>query len=101
MEIIDLSNKIERVSQLYAKKFGIKRQKSWFVLKLQEEMGELIQSYLMMTGQARKKDKLAQELRQDFEHEVVDVLSHTLLLARHFKIDLKKVMDEKWLKWNK
>ena len=101
MDIKILTEKVERISQIYAKKFNITRGKSWFVLKLQEEMGELIQSYLMMSGQARKKDKESKELKADFENEVADVLSHTLLLAKHFNIDIEKVIKDKWLKWDK
>ncbi len=100
MEIQALTEKIEKISQQYARKFNIKRDLPWFVLKLQEEMGELIQSYLMMSGQARTKEKSASEIKANFEHEIVDVLCHTLLLARHTGIDLEKNLHEKWLKYD-
>ena len=99
MEIHELTEKIEKISQIYARKFNIKRDLPWFVLKLQEEMGELIQSYLMLSGQARTKDKAYHEIRENFEHEIVDVLCHTLLLARHAGMDLEKNIQEKWLKY--
>ena len=35
MDIKILTEKVERISQIYAKKFNITRGKSWFVLKLQ------------------------------------------------------------------
>ena len=56
MEIQELIRKIEAVSTKYAKQYKIKRSPSWYVLKLQEEMGELTQSYLMMKGKARSKN---------------------------------------------
>jgi hypothetical protein len=49
MVIKTLTEKVERVSLIYVNKFGITRDKSWFVLKLQEEMRELIQSYLKLS----------------------------------------------------
>ncbi len=101
MDIKTITNEVEKISVLYTNKFGIKRDSDWFILKLQEELGELIQSYLMMIGQARKKDKSDKELAQDFRKEVADVFSHVLLLAKHHKIDLEKEVEEKWLVWNK
>jgi len=100
MDIHDLTEKIEKISQGYSKKFEFERDSDWFVLKLQEELGELIQSYLMVTGKARQKGKSKEEIRDEFEHEVADVLAHTLLLAKHFNVDLDKVFESKWLKWN-
>jgi NTP pyrophosphatase (non-canonical NTP hydrolase) len=64
--------------------------------KLQEELGELTQSYLMMIGQARKKEKSEDEIAKEFRKEVADVFSHVLLLAAHHKIDLEKEVEEKW-----
>ncbi len=101
MDIKTLTGEVERISLLYTNKFGIKRDSDWFILKLQEELGELIQCYLMMIGQARKKDKTEEELMQDFRKEVADVLAHVLLLAKHHKIDLEKEVEDKWLIWNK
>ena len=57
MDIKSLTKQIEKVSKLYASKFDIDRDKDWYIIKLQEELGELIQSYLMMIGQARTKEK--------------------------------------------
>ncbi len=54
MDISFLIEEVEKVSQGYADRLGITRDPDWFVLKLQEELGELVQSYLMMSGRARK-----------------------------------------------
>jgi len=101
MDIKSLTKQIEKVSKLYASKFDIDRDKDWYIIKLQEELGELIQSYLMMIGQARTKGKTKKEITTEFEKEVADVLCHVLLLSNFYKIDLEKVIEEKWLKWNK
>jgi len=55
MNIKQFIDKTEQVSSIYAKNHGINRDKDWFIFKLQEELGELTQKYLMMTGRARKK----------------------------------------------
>ncbi|PIU36786.1 pyrophosphatase [Candidatus Roizmanbacteria bacterium CG_4_8_14_3_um_filter_34_9] len=99
MNIKDLTDEVEEVSKIYSKKFDIDRDGNWFVLKLQEEMGELIQSYLMMIKQGRHKGKSPEEIKDDFHKEVADVFSHILLLAKFYQIDLEKEVEEKWLKW--
>lgn len=99
VDIEQITTEVEAVSSDYAKKFNIKRDNSWFVLKLQEELGELIQIYLMMSGKARTKGKTGIEIKSDFEKEIADVFCHVLLLAKHYKIDLNKAVEEKWLVW--
>ena len=101
MDIKTLTNEVEKTSLIYSKKFSIQRDSDWFILKLQEELGELIQSYLMMIGQARKKEKTQDELIQNFRKEVADVFAHVLLLAKHHKINLEKEVEDKWFIWNK
>lgn len=100
-ELQNLTSEVEKVSQLYTGKFNIERDGNWFVLKLQEELGELIQAYLMMTGKARTKDQTPEEINNNFKDEVADVFSHVLLLANFYNIDLEKAVEEKWLKWSK
>ncbi len=100
-DIGTITDEVEKISQAYAAKFGIERDSDWFILKLQEELGELIQSYLMATGQARKKGLSEQELSDNFQSEVADVFCHVLLLAKHHGINLEEVVKDKWLVWSK
>jgi NTP pyrophosphatase (non-canonical NTP hydrolase) len=97
MDMQSLPDALEHVSQLYAEKYAIERDADWFVLKLQEEVGELIQSYLMLTGKARTKGKSPAEIQAEFNKEVADVFCHTLLLARFYGVDLEKEVEAKWL----
>lgn len=101
MDIQKLSEDVEEVSKTYSKKFNIERDADWFVFKLQEEIGELTQSYLMLRGRARQKGKNVEEIREDFEGEVGDVLAHILLLIKHFNVDIDKVIEKKWMRWKK
>lgn len=98
MNLKTLIDKIELVSDAYSRKFSISRDKLWYLLKLQEEMGELTQAYLSMSGRGRHKNKTADEMKAAFENEVADVLCHTLLLAQSEGVDLKKAVEKKWLK---
>ena len=99
MTLTELLDKTEQVSSLYAKNHNINRDKDWFVFKLQEELGELTQKYLMMSGRARKKGLTDEQIRKAFEEEVADVFGQLLLLTKHYSIDLEKAMNEKWFVW--
>jgi NTP pyrophosphatase (non-canonical NTP hydrolase) len=101
MNIKDLTREVEKISQIYSKRFNIDRDGDWFILKLQEELGELIQSYLMMIRKGRSKGKTADEIKDNFRKEVADVFCHVLLLAKFYRIDLEKEVEDKWLKWKK
>ncbi|MDI6106074.1 hypothetical protein QLQ12_46700 [Actinoplanes sp. NEAU-A12] len=41
MDLVRLSEDVEQISRGYARRFGIERSSAWFLLKLQEEIGEL------------------------------------------------------------
>ncbi len=99
MDIRDLSDQVEQVSRGYASRFRITRDSNWHLLKLHEELGELTQAHLMLTGQARTKGRDADEIERLFRSEVADVLSHVLLLARHHDIDVVDEIRRKWLVW--
>ncbi len=97
MDIHLLSEKLEKVIQGYGKKFEIKTDPDWYLMKIQEEAGELTSSYLRMTGRARKKEMTEAEIRKNFEDEITDVLAMVLLLARTQNVDLDKAFENKWL----
>jgi len=101
MNIKDLTKEVEDISKIYSKRFKIDRDGDWFILKLQEELGELIQSYLMMIRKGRNKGKSVEEIKENFYKEVADVFSHVLLLAKFYDIDLEKEVEKKWLVWKK
>ena len=99
VDLKQLSDDVEQVSQVYAERFGIERDATWFLLKLQEEVGELTQAFLMVTGQARDKGRSQDDLAEAFRQEVADVFCQTLLIARFHDIDLPSAVNDKWLVW--
>ncbi len=99
MDIKELTKKVDLVSVSYTKKFKIKRDSDWFILKLQEELGELIQAYLMLEKKARTKGKSQKEIKALFESEIADVFCHILLLAKYYNIDVQNTVEQKWLSW--
>lgn len=97
MEIAELSERIEKVSLRYAERLDLTRDGDWLLLKLQEELGELTQAYLQITGRSRDKGRSADEIRHGFHQEFADVCCQLLLLARHFDVDLEREIERKWL----
>ncbi|MGI5493157.1 pyrophosphatase [Microtetraspora malaysiensis] len=100
MNLRQLTEEVEAVSKLYAAKHGIERDDTWFLLKLQEEIGELTQVFLMRSGQARRKGRSADGLEAQFRAELADVLCQVLVMARHHGVDLETEIERKWLVWN-
>ncbi|MGN6239260.1 MAG: pyrophosphatase [Cellulosimicrobium cellulans] len=107
----DLTERVEAVSALYARKFGVERDADWFMLKLAEEVGELTQAFLVATGRTRPRgDAPPSGAAPDgaagndgeaspLADEVADVLAHLLLLARSQGVDVDAALRRKWLGW--
>src|SRR4029079_2412168 len=49
-----LTERLERVSAHYAERFAIRRDDDWYMMKLGEELGELTQAWLKLTGRGRR-----------------------------------------------
>lgn len=87
----------EAASARYAEVHGMVRDPDWFVLKLQEEMGELSQAWNRATGRGRKKGRTDEDLSRDLADETADLLGHVLLFAHTNRLDLAAAIERKWL----
>jgi NTP pyrophosphatase (non-canonical NTP hydrolase) len=94
MTLAEVSDGVGRVGDIYAGKYAIERDDDWFLLKLQEELGELAQAHLRLSGRGR--GEATEEQRAD---EAADVLCQLLLYFRHFGIDPEEAVRRKWLSW--
>lgn len=99
VDLAELTDKLVAVSRGYARRHRVNQDDNWFVLKLQEEMGELTQAYLMRAGQSRDKGLSADEVEAHFRAEVADVIGQALIVARHFGVDPVAELARKWLVW--
>ena len=82
------------ISDIYAGKYAIDRDDDWFLLKLQEELGELAQAHLRLSSRGR-----GEASEQDRADEAADVLCMLLLYCRRFGIDPDAAVRRKWLAW--
>jgi len=92
-----LIQQFEKASATYAAANGLERDGDWFVLKLQEEMGELTQIWNKATGRGRRKGMTDEELATALADETADVLGHVLLFAHRNGLDLAAAVERKWL----
>ena len=93
----DLMEQFESASERYAADNGMERDDDWFVLKLQEEMGELVQIWNRVTGRGRRKGMSDADLATALADETADVLGHILLFAHRSRLDLPAAIERKWL----
>ena len=92
----ELSGLVAQVSDIYADRNDISRDDDWFMLKLQEELGELTAEHLKASGRGRLKGATAETIKRARADEAADVLAMLLLYARHNAIDLDAALDRKW-----
>ncbi|MGW7682654.1 pyrophosphatase [Kribbella sp. NPDC054772] len=97
MDLKHLQDRLEQISAGYGAHLGFERDPDWFLLKLQEEVGELTQAYLQQTGRARTKGATTEQIRDTFHQEFADVLCQLLLFAKQHDVDLPAEIERKWL----
>ena len=95
-ELEPFIDRLKTISDRYGRVYDVDRGGDWHLLKVQEEMGELTQAYLAMTGRSRRD---AESARHDVAMEMADVICMIMLMARAEGIDLNAAITEKWLKW--
>jgi NTP pyrophosphatase (non-canonical NTP hydrolase) len=99
MEMKELTEKISEICDIYIKKYGIEKSQDWFLLKTQEELGELSAAYLKLTGRGRTGTKTQAELENNLQEEIADVLAFVLLFAKERGIDPEQAIKNKWFKY--
>lgn len=75
MNLNEITTRLLRVSDQYAAKFSIRRDDDWFILKIQEELGELSAAYLKLTQRARIGQASSDELEKNLREEIADAIA--------------------------
>ncbi|MGQ3039600.1 MAG: phosphoribosyl-ATP pyrophosphohydrolase [Brevundimonas sp.] len=100
LDLKTLQADILRISDIYAREHGIDRDKAavgdWALLKVQEELGELVAEHLRMSGRARGAADAGK-----LGDEAADVLGMLLIYCKAADIDIEASMQRKWLHWLK
>lgn len=99
MNLNEITEQLSKVSDIYSQKFDIRRDDDWFILKIQEELGELSSVYLKLTHRARVGTESRESLEKNLKEEIADVIAMTLLLAKHQGIDVEQAIKDKWFQY--
>jgi NTP pyrophosphatase (non-canonical NTP hydrolase) len=99
MSLKTFTEPVQTVCDLYAERCGIARNDDWFLLKIQEELGELVQAHLKLTGRGRAQGASPEVLEAARADEAADLICQVLLYCRHFGIDPDEAVRRKWLSW--
>jgi NTP pyrophosphatase (non-canonical NTP hydrolase) len=94
--LLELTQLAAQVSDIYAQRNSIARDDDWYILKLQEELGELTAEHLRASGRGRLKGAEPDTVRLAMANEAADVLAMLLLFAQHNRIDLDAALQRKW-----
>ena len=98
MKLNEIVEKVSKVSDTYSRNCKIDRDHDWYLLKIQEELGELTQQHLKLSSRGRTSGTLDQH-QQNLEDEFADVFAQVLLYAQKFDINIVEALERKWFKW--
>lgn len=99
MDFQELQDKIYQNALAYGKKFKVKIDEDFALLKFYEEAGELAQAVLIYHKKSRPEKHVDQETsKQKIAAELADVLGMAIVIAQVMDIDLIGALNKKWLK---
>ncbi len=74
----------------------VKVDRDYYPLKVSEEWGECLKSYLMYTNRGRQKGLTKDDIPVEFAEEIVDVFGFLILFAEEEGIDIEESLQKKW-----
>lgn len=98
MEFKKLEEEILATWERYAKIHEVDTSENYSVLKLGEEFGEFMQSYIIYKKMCKKRKILPdEEAFSAMAQELSDVIGTAMLVAKRLGIDLEKEITDKWI----
>jgi NTP pyrophosphatase (non-canonical NTP hydrolase) len=95
MEFKELQNKVVRNALNYGKKYHVKIDEDFALLKLYEEVGELAQAVLI---QSRPEKHVSEKIsKKELAKELADVIGMVIVNAHLLGIDLEEAINKKWI----
>lgn len=98
MDLGELTERVENISAGYAFLHNVERTDDWLLLKLTEEVGELVQAHLTASGQSRDRGLDESATHRATEDELADVVSMCLVYAHRKGIDVEQAIERKWFR---
>lgn len=98
MDFKDLQNKVIQTALNYSKKYKIKIDDDFALLKLYEELGEFTKSFIIHKRKCRPKKYITKkDSKKELAKELADVIGVAIVLAYLLDINLEKWIEKKWI----
>ncbi|MFH1456345.1 MAG: hypothetical protein ABIF40_05350 [archaeon] len=98
MEFKQLQDKITKIFLANLKRDKIKVTNDYLMLKITEELGEFVQSYIIHKRECRPEKYLSSEKsKKEMAKELADVIGLAFVISSSLKIDLEEALIKKWV----
>lgn len=98
MELKEIQKRVSGNFLQYLKDDKITLDDDYLILKIGEEVGELMQAYLIYKKRCRQEKYLPEEeAKKGFAKELADVIGLVFSIATVMDIDLDEAIDKKWI----
>lgn len=98
MNIKQLQKQSSKIFLDNLKKDRIKLSDDYLIIKLTEELGEFVQSYLVHKKMCRATKYISRKKSKiEVAKELSDVLGIVFVLAKRLNVDLEKSLTKKWI----
>ncbi len=93
-----MQDKITEIFNCNLGRDGIKMDDDYLIMKISEELGEFIQSYIIHKKMCRpEKYKDEEDSKKEMAKELSDVIALIFAIADKFDIDLEEALEKKWI----
>jgi NTP pyrophosphatase (non-canonical NTP hydrolase) len=97
-EFNQLQTEISKIFLSNAKRDNLKVDEDYLVMKINEELGEFVQSYLVHKKRCRPAKYLdSKESHREMAKELSDVVGLAFVISKMLKIDLEEALVKKWI----
>ena len=98
MEIKELQEKVTKIFLSNLDRDKIDNSDNYLILKINEELGEFVQSYIIHKKMCRPEKYLPdEESKREMAKELSDVLGLVFVIATQFNIDVEEALVKKWV----
>lgn len=98
MQLNKLQDEISKIFLNNAKRDNLKVDEDYLVMKISEELGEFVQSYLVHKKRCRPEKYMKnKDSHREMSKELSDVVGLAFVLSKTLKIDLEKALVKKWI----
>ncbi len=98
MKFKDVQQKVVENAIRYGKKYNVKIDEDFALIKLYEEVGEFTQAVLIHRKKSRPEKYVDEDVsKKELAKELADIVGMAMVNAHLLGIDLEEAIDKKWI----